>query len=355
MNASVPSLPTNRSTSVARRGVRPPARSLTSSFAACDARPRRRAARIAGATSARNRSTARRAARRSPRRTVARDPSANTQSSACTQRRVEPKRSVRAPAAFVDTMPPMLQNAPLDGSTGKRSPTVRARASTRFRIAPVRRRSAAIRVRIADRVEPAQVDDRRRRRSRLRACCCRTRAARATTRWARAHCTSATTSSALVGHRDRLRHNATDAGGLGVHGSRAATSSRNTPANPWPGAPSVPRHSIVVRILRTMTSAARRPTSAVVDTSGLVVVIPSSCPTPWTHASVATRLQRRRRSCLRSASARNAGLLVKIETDRRLGHEWDEWNGAAAPNGGDFRTDGRQSTFCSRRSAWRAS
>ena len=38
------------------------------------------------------------------------------------------------------------------------------------------------------------------------------------------------------------------------------------------------------------------------------------------------------------ASSRHAGLLVKIETDRRLGHEWDEWNGKPLPNGGDFRT-----------------
>jgi len=39
-----------------------------------------------------------------------------------------------------------------------------------------------------------------------------------------------------------------------------------------------------------------------------------------------------------SASARQAGLLVKIETDRRLGHEWDEWDGKPLPNAGDFRT-----------------
>jgi hypothetical protein len=37
-------------------------------------------------------------------------------------------------------------------------------------------------------------------------------------------------------------------------------------------------------------------------------------------------------------SSRHAGLLVKIETDRRLGHEWDEWNGQPLANGGDFRT-----------------
>jgi hypothetical protein len=38
------------------------------------------------------------------------------------------------------------------------------------------------------------------------------------------------------------------------------------------------------------------------------------------------------------SSSRHAGLLVKIETDRRLGHEWDEWDGRPLPNGGDFRT-----------------
>ena len=37
-------------------------------------------------------------------------------------------------------------------------------------------------------------------------------------------------------------------------------------------------------------------------------------------------------------SPRQSGLLVKIETDRRLGHEWDEWDGRPLPNGGDFRT-----------------
>jgi hypothetical protein len=38
------------------------------------------------------------------------------------------------------------------------------------------------------------------------------------------------------------------------------------------------------------------------------------------------------------AAARQAGLLVKIETDRRLGHEWDEWDGKPLANNGDFRT-----------------
>lgn len=39
------------------------------------------------------------------------------------------------------------------------------------------------------------------------------------------------------------------------------------------------------------------------------------------------------------ASPRHAGLLVKIETDRRLGHEWDEWDGKPLASGGDFRTN----------------
>lgn len=34
---------------------------------------------------------------------------------------------------------------------------------------------------------------------------------------------------------------------------------------------------------------------------------------------------------------RRSDVLVKIETDRRLGHEWDEWDGTPLPNGGDFR------------------
>jgi uncharacterized protein len=37
-------------------------------------------------------------------------------------------------------------------------------------------------------------------------------------------------------------------------------------------------------------------------------------------------------------TTRHTGQLIKIETDRRLGHEWDEWDGQPLPNGGDFRT-----------------
>ena len=28
--------------------------------------------------------------------------------------------------------------------------------------------------------------------------------------------------------------------------------------------------------------------------------------------------------------------LIHIDVDRRLGHEWDEWDGRPLPNGGDF-------------------
>lgn len=38
------------------------------------------------------------------------------------------------------------------------------------------------------------------------------------------------------------------------------------------------------------------------------------------------------------SARRHAGLLVKIETDRRLGHEWDEWDGQPLANGGNFKT-----------------
>jgi uncharacterized protein len=38
------------------------------------------------------------------------------------------------------------------------------------------------------------------------------------------------------------------------------------------------------------------------------------------------------------ASPRDTGPLIKIETDRRLGHEWDEWDGTPLPNGGNFST-----------------
>jgi len=49
-----------------------------------------------------------------------------------------------------------------------------------------------------------------------------------------------------------------------------------------------------------------------------------------------------------STPGRHTGLLVKIETDRRLGHEWDEWDGLQLPNAGDFRTTtGRYFLFTS--------
>jgi uncharacterized protein len=38
---------------------------------------------------------------------------------------------------------------------------------------------------------------------------------------------------------------------------------------------------------------------------------------------------------------RQVGQLIKIETDRRLGHEWDEWDGRPLDNGGDFRAPTR--------------
>src|SRR2546422_9802686 len=39
-----------------------------------------------------------------------------------------------------------------------------------------------------------------------------------------------------------------------------------------------------------------------------------------------------------SASAPRAQL-IHIEVDRRLGHEWDEWNGRPLPRGGDFSAE----------------
>src|SRR5581483_9429168 len=49
---------------------------------------------------------------------TSRRPSANTQSSAVTHGRMDPCNSECAPAALVAVIPPMVQNAPLDGSTG---------------------------------------------------------------------------------------------------------------------------------------------------------------------------------------------------------------------------------------------
>lgn len=54
---------------------------------------------------------------------------------------------------------------------------------------------------------------------------------------------------------------------------------------------------------------------------------PASDPPPSPEASESS-----------PSSRRHAGLLVKIETDRRLGHEWDEWDGQPLANGGNFKT-----------------
>ena len=73
----------------------------------------------------------------------------------------------------------------------------------------------------------------------------------------RAHRTSATTSSALCGHRDRLRHNATDAGGLGVYSSGRDVFPKNTAERVARGS-HASSSSVVVRILRRMTAPVPR-------------------------------------------------------------------------------------------------
>lgn len=40
-------------------------------------------------------------------------------------------------------------------------------------------------------------------------------------------------------------------------------------------------------------------------------------------------------------TARPKAQLIQIETDRRLGHEWDEWDGNPLPNQGNFDSPGR--------------
>jgi uncharacterized protein len=53
------------------------------------------------------------------------------------------------------------------------------------------------------------------------------------------------------------------------------------------------------------------------------------------------RLRRSASSGMASEAPRQTGQLIKIETDRRLGHEWDEWDGTPLDNGGDFRAPAR--------------
>src|SRR3989442_3311716 len=42
-----------------------------------------------------------------------------------------------------------------------------------------------------------------------------------------------------------------------------------------------------------------------------------------------------------AAPATPRAQLIHIETDRRLGHEWDEWDGKPLPNRGDFAAPAR--------------
>ena len=79
------------------------------------------AARMMGAASSSKR---RRAAARpcEPRRSSVASPSAVTISTASTQRRTLPYRTERAPAALVETRPPIVAHAPLEGSGGRRRP-----------------------------------------------------------------------------------------------------------------------------------------------------------------------------------------------------------------------------------------
>src|SRR5215207_7271759 len=56
-------------------------------------------------------------------------------------------------------------------------------------------------------------------------------------------------------------------------------------------------------------------------------LVPRASLTPSRRPSIMHRMPA-------AESPRHSGLLIKIETDRRLGHEWDEWDGAPLPNGG---------------------
>ena len=55
-----------------------------------------------------------------------------------------------------------------------------------------------------------------------------------------------------------------------------------------------------------------------------------------TNGVVDKHLTRRALSDMAMDTTRGGGHLIKIETDRRLGHEWDEWDGTPLDDGGDF-------------------
>src|SRR5438045_4259965 len=80
----------------------------------------------------------------SPLLTVRTSPPAPTISSASTQFRRLPYRTVRGPAALVATIPPDVANAPEEGSVGRRRPYARAASFTCVHVtdAPARAISA---------------------------------------------------------------------------------------------------------------------------------------------------------------------------------------------------------------------
>jgi len=84
----------------------------------------------------------------------------------------------------------------------------------------------------------------------------------------------------------------------------------------------------MVRILRTMSTA-------VVPGKRLRLTRRPGGRHPFTMLNTVD--QSTSESAPAAAPSRHA-VLVKIETDRRLGHEWDEWDGQPLANGGDFRT-----------------
>jgi hypothetical protein len=67
---------------------------------------------------------------------VARDPSAKTQSRDFTELRIAPNFNECGPAALVETIPPIVQNAALDGSAGRRRPSFRAASSIVLQMTP---------------------------------------------------------------------------------------------------------------------------------------------------------------------------------------------------------------------------
>ena len=244
-----------------------------SSAAAADARARPRPRTARRSASAAAR--AGRAGARSPRRRPSRARPPPPSGARCRSARV------RAPAALVDSMPPSVAQRPLDGSGGSRSP---ARSAAMFSSA-----SVTLALARARRAGPSTVSR-------------RGSAVRSTTTSV-AHVAAAHGAARAAGHqRDAMRRRPVRERREILAVLRHAHRGGEDPEDPG---------ALGVGGTCTMVGSVEAPDRRGRQHAEKVITLSPMSDTP--------RAQ-----------------LIHIDVDRRLGHEWDEWDGKPLPNSGNY-------------------